>query len=153
MRAMRRRAAGFVLLVLLPATLAGCRFEMGEEEDLERSIETMLHRSADAWNRGDLDGFISAYAEGASTSFMTTDGPVFGRATIRDLYAPQFQPGATRDSLRLEDLNVRPLPPLIGIVTGRYVLERHGTVTDSGWFSVVVRRAGDGWRIVHDHSP
>lgn len=152
MRAMRRRAAGLVLLVLLPATLAGCRFEMGEEENLERSIEAMLHRSADAWNRGDLDGFVAAYADGASTSFMTTDGPVFGRATIRGLYAPSFQPEATRDSLRLEDLNVRPLPPLIGIVTGRYVLERDGTVTDSGWFSVVVRRAGDGWRIVHDHS-
>lgn len=152
MRAIRRWAASLVLVVLLPAALAGCRFEMGEEEDLERSIETMLVRSADAWNRGDLDGFIAAYADGASTSLMTTDGPVFGRRTIRGLYAPRFEPGATRDSLRLEDLNVRPLPPLIGIVTGRYVLEREGTVTDSGWFSVVVRRAGDGWRIVHDHS-
>lgn len=151
MRAMRRRVAGLVLLVLLPAALAGCRFEMGEEEDLERSIEAMLHRSADAWNRGDLDGFVAAYADGVSTSLMTTDGPVFGRATIRGLHAARFEPGATRDSLRLEDLNVRPLPPLIGIVTGRYVLEQDGTVTDSGWFSVVVRRAGDGWRIVHDH--
>ncbi len=47
---------------------------------------------------------------------------------------------------------MRPLPPLIGIVTGRYVLEREGTVTDSGWFTVVVRQAGDGWRIVHYHS-
>lgn len=152
MRSIRRRAASLVLVVLLPAALAGCRFEMGEEEDLERSIETMLVRSADAWNRGDLDGFLAAYADGASTSLMTADGPVFGRATIRGLYAPRFEPGATRDSLRLEDLNVRPLPPLIGIVTGRYVLERDGTVSDSGWFSVVVRRAGDGWRIVHDHS-
>ncbi len=152
MRAMRRRIAGLVLVILLPAALSGCRFEMGEEEDLERSIEAMLHRSADAWNRGDLDDFVAAYADGASTSLMTTDGPVLGRATIRGLFVPQFEPGAMRDSLRLEDLNVRPLPPLIGIVTGRYVLERDGTVTDSGWFSVVVRRAGDGWRIVHDHT-
>lgn len=152
MRAMRRRAAGLVLVVLLPAALAGCRFEMGEEEDLERSIEAMLNRSADAWNRGDLDGFVAAYADGTSTSLMTTDGPVFGRAAIRGLYAPRFESGATRDSMRLEDLDVRPLPPLIGIVTGRYVLDRDGTVTDSGWFSIVVRRAGDGWRIVHGHS-
>lgn len=152
MRVMRRRAASLVLAVLVPAALAGCRFEMGEEEDLERSIETMLQRSADAWNGGDLDGFLAAYADGASTSFMTPDGPIYGRASIRASYAPLFGPGATRDSLRLEDVNVRPLPPLIGIVTGRYVLEREGTVTDSGWFTVVVRRAGDGWRIVHDHS-
>lgn len=152
MKAMRPSAACLVLLVLLPAVLVGCRFEMGEEEDLERSIETMLQRSADAWNGGDLDGFLAAYAEGTSTSFMTPDGPIYGRPTIRASYAPLFEAGAARDSLRLENLNVRPLPPLIGIVTGRYVLEREGTVTDSGWFTVVVRRAGDGWRIVHDHS-
>ncbi|MFW6088651.1 MAG: YybH family protein [Gemmatimonadota bacterium] len=152
MRAMRRRAAGLVLVVLLPAALAGCRFEMGEEEDLERSIEAMLHGSADAWNRGDLDGFVASYADGASTSLMTDEGPVVGRETIRGLYAPRFEPGATRDTLRFEDLDVRPLPPLIGIVTGRYVFERGGTVAESGWFSVVVRRAGDGWRIVHGHS-
>lgn len=152
MKAMRPPPACFVLLVLLPAALVGCRFEMGEEEDLERSIVTMLQRSADAWNGGDLDGFLAAYAEGTSTSFMTPDGPVYGRSSIRASYAPLFEPGAGRDSLRLENLNVRPLPPLIGIVTGRYVFEREGTVTDSGWFTVVVRRAGDGWRIVHDHS-
>jgi len=152
MSVMRLRTAGLVLVVLLPTVFAACRFEVGEEEDLERSIEAMLHRSADAWNRGDLDGFMASYADGASTSLMTVDGPVNGRVEIRELYAPRFVPGATRDSLRLENLNVRPLPPLIGIVTGRYVLYRAGTVTDSGWFSVVVRRAGDGWRIVHDHS-
>jgi len=152
MRAMRRRAVGFVLAVLLPTALAGCRFEMGEEEDLERAIETMLQRSADAWNGGDLDGFVASFADGTSTSFMTADGPIYGRPTIRALYRPLFAAGAVRDSLRLEELSVRPLPPLIGIVTGRYVFEREGTVTDSGWFTVVVRRAGDGWRIVHDHS-
>lgn len=150
MRAMKRRAACLVVVLLLP--LVGCRFETGEEEDLELSIQTMLLESADAWNRGHLDGFIAAYADGPSTSLMTTDGPIYGRETIRETYAPLFEPGATRDSLRLENVNVRPLPPLIGIVTGRYVLERDGTVTDSGWFTVVVRRAGDGWRIVHDHS-
>jgi uncharacterized protein (TIGR02246 family) len=149
---MQRRASRFVLFLLLPSALAACRFEMAEEEDLERSIETMLQRSADAWNRGDLDGFLAVYADGPSTSFMTTDGPVYGRETIRGTYAPLFVPGATRDSLHLEDLSVRPLPPLIGIVTGRYVLDRDGEVTDAGWFTVVVRRAGDGWRIVHDHS-
>ena len=148
---MRRRIACLVLVLLLPTALAGCRFETGEEEDLERSIETVLHRSTDAWNAGDLDGFMAAFSDGPSTSFMTVDGPILGRAAIRAEYAPLFQAGAERDSLRLDDLSVRPLAPLIGIVTGRYVLERDGEPTAGGWFTVVVRRAGDGWRIVHDH--
>ena len=149
---MRRRTACLVLVLLLPSAFAGCRFETAEEEDLERSIETMLQRSAAAWNAGDLDGFMAAYADAPVTSFMTADGPLYGREAIRELYAPLFEPGATRNTLRLEDLSVRALPPLIGIVTGRYVLERDGDTADSGWFTAVVRRAGDGWRIVHDHS-
>lgn len=145
------RAILLLLVLLLPA-LTGCRFETGEEENIEESIEAMLRRSADAWNAGDLDGFMDAFADGASTSHLTPDGPVYGRAAIRAHLATRFAPGAARDSLRLEDLTVRPLPPLIGIVTGRYVLSGEGAETSRGWFTVVVRRAGEGWRIVHDHS-
>lgn len=141
------------LSLVLLALLGGCRFETGEEENLEESIATMLHRSAAAWNAGDLDGFMEAYVEGASTTYMTEEGPVSGRDRIRARYAPAFAPGAERDSLRLERIEVRTLPPLVGVVTGRYVLERGGAATESGWFSLVVRRTGDGWRIVHDHSP
>jgi len=152
MRTLRRRAAGLVLALAVSLCVVGCRFETAEEEDLERSIETMLRRSAAAWNAGDLDGFMVAFADGPSTSLITADGPVYGKEAIREQYAPLFEPGAVRDSLRVEDLGVRPLPPLIGIVTGRYVHERDGEMTSAGWFTVVVRRAGEGWRIVHDHS-
>lgn len=160
MKSMRRLPAGvpsawrpaiLLLLAMLPA-LGGCRFETVEEENIEESIETMVRRSADAWNAGDLDAFMASFADGASTSYLTPDGPVYGRADIRAHYAPRFAAGATRDSLHFEDLTVRPLPPLIAIVTGRYVMRRGGAEASSGWFTVVVRRAGEGWRIVHDHS-
>lgn len=152
-----RRCHGFggpVLVGLLAGLvlLGGCRFETGSEENVEESIETMLLRSAAAWNAGDLDGFVRAYHDVATTSFMTADGPVYGRSEIRALYAPRFEPGAARPTLRFEDLEVRPLPPLIGIVTGRYVLEDAAGGAETGWFTLVVRRVSDGWRIVHDHS-
>ena len=143
------RLLALVTSVLL-ATLGACRFEVEEEENLQESIESLLQRSVEAWNAGDLDGYVATYADGASTAMLTPDGRVVGQEAIRSLAAPAFEPGAERDSIRFEDIEVRPLPPLIGIVTGRYLYERSGTVRTDGWFTIVVRRAGVGWRIVHD---
>jgi len=160
MRTIRRRNRGtalraspILLVAALLALLGGCRLEVGEDEDVEDSIEAMLRETAAAWNAGDLEGVLAAYGEGLSSSFMTDDGPARGRDALRARFAPAFAPGAARDSLRLEHVEVRTLPPLVGITTGRYVLERDGEVTGSGWFTLIVRRTGDGWRIVHDHSP
>lgn len=147
------RPSAVLAATTLLAFLGGCRFEVGEDENLEDSIEVMLRQTAAAWNAGDLEGVLRAYAEGASTSFMSADGPVYGRDALRARFAPAFEPGAERDSVRLERIEVRTLPPLAGIATGRYVLERDGEASDAGWFTLVVRRTSDGWRIVHDHSP
>lgn len=148
-----RRTGVIIAVTAVVALLGGCRFEVGEDEDLEDSIQEMLQETAEAWNAGELERFLAAYADGPSTSSMTPQGPVYGRQDIRARYASAFEPGASRDTLRLESIEVRTLPPLAGIATGRYVLERDGVTTDSGWFTLVVRRTGDGWRIVHDHAP
>ncbi|MDH3428358.1 MAG: nuclear transport factor 2 family protein, partial [Gemmatimonadota bacterium] len=100
----------------------------------------------------DLEAFMAIYADAPTTSFMTFDGPVYGRESIKTGYAAAFAPGGPRDSLRFEDLTVRQLPPLIGLATARYVLHRGGQVTSTGWFTIVLRRVGGGWLVIHDHS-
>lgn len=148
----RMRTSGlFILAALTLATsLGACRFEVGEEENLQESIESLLQRGVSAWNTGDLDGYVATYADAASTTMLRSEERIVGRDAIRAALSPLFEAGAVRDSLSLADIEVRPLPPLIGIVTGRYVLERAGSEPTYGWFTTVVRRVGDGWRIVHD---
>ncbi len=149
-----RRTAGVLLPLTFAITTASCTLEVKEDEGtgLEASVTAMLERSAEAWSNGDLDAFMSEYANSTTTSFMTADGPVYGPERIKAGYEPSFAVGAQRDSLRFEDLSVRQLPPLIGIATARYVLHRDGQVTATGWFTLILRRMGSGWRIVHDHS-
>ncbi len=149
-----RRSAATALPLAFAIAATACTFEVADDEGtgLEASVTAMLERSATAWNDGDLDAFMADYANAATTSFMTPDGPVYGPEEIRARYASGFAADAHRDSLRFEDLNVRRLPPLIGLVTGKYVLHDDGKVTSTGWFTLVLRRVGDGWRIVHDHS-
>jgi ketosteroid isomerase-like protein len=68
------------------------------------------------------------------------------------VYAPRFAPGGTRDSLSFRDLQVDVLAPNVVNAIARYVLMRGDSVTGEGPTSLVMRRAGGRWRIVHDHS-
>ncbi len=119
---------------------------------LRAAVDSLLTTSADAWNAGDLDGFMSWYRRAPETTYVGSVGLVHGWRGIRARYAPLFEPGADRDSLRFEDLETRPLGPDLGLATARYVLFDGDSTTANGPFTLVVRRLPDGWRIVHDHS-
>ncbi|MEK7667366.1 MAG: SgcJ/EcaC family oxidoreductase [Gemmatimonadota bacterium] len=113
-------------------------------------IAAMLDHGARAWNRGDLNDFVSDYLTDAT--FVTSRGVVRGVAAIRERYAPRFGPGGVRDSLFFRDLEVDLLGPDVANAIAFYVLMRGDSVTASGPTSLVVRRVDGRWRIVHDHS-
>ena len=120
--------------------------------DLVPVFTAQLERSAADWNRGNLDGFMSDYAADSLTGFVSEGRVRRGYPWIREHYAPLFQPGAVRDSLRFERVEVRSLGPEFALVTARFVLHRGGTTTASGPFTLVFQRRPDGWKILHDHT-
>ena len=141
------------LLVPIVAIAAGCWIEVEEDPaDLQTSIETMLVESAAAWNRGELEGFMDDYLESEATTYIGSSGMLIGFEAIQARYAPLFEPGAERDSLRFEQIRARRLGAVDGVVTARWVLHRGELVTGSGPFTLVVRRTSSGWKIIHDHS-
>jgi uncharacterized protein (TIGR02246 family) len=154
------RASGFVLLVsALGSAPAACRIEGGAPvagtdtiPGVETQVTRMLERSAGAWNRGDLDGFMDDYLRSPTTTYIGSSGRLAGWEAIRARYAPLFQAGALRDSLRFERVAARPLGDAYAVATARYVLFREGNVTGSGPFTIVLWRTDEGWRIVHDQS-
>ncbi len=120
--------------------------------DSRNEIEAMMHRSATAWSRGDLDAFMRDYLPGGRTTYVTSAGLVRGPERIRARYAPRFAPGGTHDSLSFEAIEVDPLAPDVAHVVAWYVLTRGDSVIARGPTSLVMLRTGDGWKIVHDHS-
>jgi ketosteroid isomerase-like protein len=146
-----------VLLLLVIGCAAACSppAERGAPADpaaLQASVESLLTVSAEAWNGGDLEGFLYWYKSGPETSFMTSRGPVHGLDELRGVYASRFEPGASRDSLRFEDIETRPLAPWLGLATARCVLFQGDSITDTCVFTLVLENAPEGWRIIHDHS-
>ncbi|MDP2471707.1 MAG: nuclear transport factor 2 family protein [Candidatus Palauibacterales bacterium] len=143
------------LPMLLAAVLvSACSFEVEAEgdSDVQGTVDAMLTESAAAWNSGELEGFIDDYMESANTTYIGAGGLLTGFDAIRARYAPLFEPGASRDSLRFEDLRVRRLAAVDAIATARWILYRYGEVTGSGPFTLVLRHTSAGWKIIHDHS-
>jgi len=119
---------------------------------LTRVVTAQLERSASDWNSGDLNGFLSDYAPESTTTYVDGRRARSGMDFIRGVYAPRFSPGANRDSLHFEEVEVRPLSATHAIVTARFILQRNNEITASGPFTLVMERRQEGWKILHDHS-
>jgi uncharacterized protein (TIGR02246 family) len=113
-------------------------------------VLALLAHGAAAWNRGDLAGFVSDYAPGAT--YVTPRRVIQGLAEIQAHYAPRFAPGGVRDSLFFQDVQVDLLAPDALNAIAYYVLQRGDSITARGPTSLVMRKLGGRWTIVHDHS-
>jgi ketosteroid isomerase-like protein len=120
--------------------------------DLTAEVATMFARSASAWNRGDLDTFMTDYLPGDRTTYVASKGVIHGPAAIRERYAPRFAPGGLHDSLSFEGIEVDPLAPDVINVIAWYVLMRGDSLVARGPTSLVMVRQDGRLRIVHDHS-
>ena len=116
----------------------------------------MLHASADSWNRGDLEGFLDDYWRSEELTFSGEGGVTRGWEDVRTRYLTSYwAEGATRDSLSFEAIEVTDLGREHALALGQYVLFRPdegGLVSATGYFSLVLEKMEDGWKILHDHT-
>jgi uncharacterized protein (TIGR02246 family) len=142
------------MAVCLVATACSVSVSHGERAaspvSARAAAEGLLAHGATAWNRGDLDAFVSDYTPDAT--FVTARRVVRGQANIRALYEARFRPGAQRDSLRFEDLEVDTVAADQIAMIAYYVLLRGDSVTSRGPTSLLLRRVAGRWYIAHDHS-
>lgn len=132
---------------IVPVTMSAAQVDSARLD-----ILTMMNRSAAAWNRGDLDAFVSDYDSVQAATFIGGKGIVRGRTAIRAEYAPRFAAGGQRDSLSFENVEVDLLAPDAANVIAYYRLMRGDSTTGRGPTSLVMRKRGNSWKITHDHS-
>lgn len=130
--------------------------ESGRVTDSARAAVTQaLVASADAWSRGDLDGFMRLYEDGPDTRYVKRDDVISGYRAIRDMYQARFgaAPGGL-GRLSLEVIDFTPLGENYALATGRYQLARDQAQGGAakGIFTLVFHRSPVGWRIISDHS-
>ena len=106
-----------------------------------------------AWNRGDLEGFMSGYKDAPDTIFISKQ-VTRGVAGLLDNYKRNYPNRAAMGTLSFSDLEVRPLDDRFAVLIGKYHLDRsrkEGGAAE-GLFSLVFEKTEKGWKIVVDHT-
>ena len=114
-------------------------------------IRAVLDAQAEAWNRGDVDGYMAGYARGDATVFVSGDTATRGWQTVRDKYAAKYDTREKMGTLTFSEVAVEVLAPDAAFVTGRWQLARKDD-NPGGRFTLLLRRMPEGWRVVYDHT-
>ena len=131
--------------------LLGCIPLLCAQSDEVRAV---LKHSEEAWNRGDLESFVSYYDDSPETTFIGRDVVKGGQAAILNRYRKAYPNRDTMGALTFSNVEVKTLAPDVALVTGEFHLERTaaGGGNASGHYTLILRRTPAGWKIIHDHT-
>jgi uncharacterized protein (TIGR02246 family) len=122
----------------------------GGEDAIRRAVAAAIERQVQAWNRGDLEGFVSAYAEDAA--FVSPTGLTRGRQAVLDRYRKRYPDKAAMGTLKLEIVETRPVGADGASVVARWSLAYPDKPTASGLTLLVLHARDGAWLIVQDAS-
>lgn len=118
----------------------------------ESPIQLVLQQQQAAWNRHDLEAFMSGYWNSPELTFFSTKRTFGWQATL-ERYRKTYQgEGREMGKLEFSDLKIEALAPDAAFVRGSWKLTLSDGKTPHGWFTLVFRRFSEGWKIVHDHT-
>ncbi|MFN2453391.1 MAG: nuclear transport factor 2 family protein [Pyrinomonadaceae bacterium] len=123
----------------------------GASGDTEKSVHDVLDAQVAAWNRGDIEAFMSGYEQSNETTFISGDNVTRGWQTVLDRYKKNYDSRDKMGTLVFADLEIKPLSEFYAVANGRWQLTRVAD-TPHGRFTLIFRRTAAGWRIVHDHT-
>jgi beta-aspartyl-peptidase (threonine type) len=115
------------------------------------AISAVLDAELVTWNRGDLAGYMEAYAKTDALVFTAHGKVRRGWQKTYDQYRSRYADSAAMGHLVYEDVSIDPVGADGAIVLGAWILtqSQHDA---RGIYSVVFERRPEGWRIVHDHT-
>jgi ketosteroid isomerase-like protein len=145
--------AALLLVVISPISIPAQR-PAGPKRRSDRiiaAVRAVLDAQVNAWNRGDIEGYMAGYRRSEETVFVSGDSLTRGWQTVLARYKKNYDSREKMGTLTFSDLEITPIGSDAAIAVGRWHLQR---VKDEphGRFTLIFRKTRQGWRIVHDHT-
>jgi len=139
------------IFLCFAALTSAFTFRAAAQSTPSLAITTVLNKSADDWNRGDIDAFATSYKNSPDILFI---GPTIdhGYAQMIAHYKARFSSREKMGTLTFTQLEVQPLDDHFATVTGHFHLERSaaGGGNSDGYFLLVAELTPDGWKLIRD---
>jgi beta-aspartyl-peptidase (threonine type) len=122
-------------------------------QDVEQGVKHLLVSQVEAWNRGEIEGFMHGYWHSPELTFYSGATITKGWEPTLVRYRERYRgPGKEMGKLEFQDLDIDVLSPRAAVVTGKFKLTMSNGQQPHGLFTLVVKRTAGGWRVVHDHT-
>ena len=144
-----RRALGLLWLLGAATSFAA----ETAEGDSRAAVRALLDTQVEAWNRGDLEGFMAGYWRSPELVFCSGATVTKGWDATLERYRKRYQAeGREMGRLGFDAVEVLPLGPDGAAARGAWRLRMSDGKEPHGLFTLVLRRIDGAWRIVHDHT-
>jgi ketosteroid isomerase-like protein len=134
-------------LCALPA-LVGLRAQTTPE-----AVRVVLEAQQAAWNRGDVEAFMSGYDASDSTTFVGAT-VTRGYRQVLENYHRRYPSKEKMGHLTFSGIEVMPLGAEFASVLGKWRLDRSPEAGGKagGFFTLLFRKTPGGWKIILDHT-
>ena len=115
-------------------------------------IRRVLDDQAEAWNKGDLEGFMEGYWHSPDLTFYAEDRPQRGWDQVYARYKKRYQDGGKEmGKLSFNNLKIDPIGSDQAVVRGEWKLMLKDGER-AGLFTLIMKQFPEGWRITHDQT-
>jgi ketosteroid isomerase-like protein len=142
-----------MLFAMAAATLAqtpAARPRLNAQRERAR-IMAVMNAQAEAWNRGDVAGYMDGYWRSSKTTFVSGDHITRGWQTVLERYQKGYDSREKMGTLTFSEVEITVLSPTAAVALGKWELTRAND-HPHGYFTLIFRKVKAGWRIVQDHT-
>jgi ketosteroid isomerase-like protein len=124
-----------------------------QRRELEQGIKHVLVSQVEAWNKGNIEGFMEGYWNSPDLTFISGADIVKGWQPTLERYRRTYQQGGNEmGHLEFQDLTIDLLSRRAAAVTGKWGLTMSTGKHPHGVFTLIFKRMPGGWKIVQDHT-
>ena len=121
------------------------------KDKIATDIKTVMNKQAEAWNAGDIDGYMAGYWRSEKLVFISGENVTRGWQPTLERYKKAYDSRAKMGVLTFSDVEVNVLSHDAAVVLGSWALKREKD-DPHGKFTLTFRKLKEGWRIIMDHT-